>query len=244
MARLRSPLGWALTVAAVTIALPLALGGCVGVVVVGGLAAAGGAGYAAGQERGVNGVADDLTVKTDIEAAFLHTDPRLQKGITTAVYEGRVLLTGRVATPQMKSVADQIAGRTKGVRALYDEVVVAPPEQVWNDAQDEWITTEIRSKMVVDPAVRSVNYLVDTANGSVFLLGSARDQHELDRVTQIARYTPSVRRVVSYITLRPGAPAAVAAMPAVPPGAMTMPPAAGAEYPSAPTASPIEVQKL
>jgi osmotically-inducible protein OsmY len=181
----------------VAAALPLALGGCVGALVVGGMAAAGGAGYAAGQERGVNGVADDLTVKTDIEAAFNKADPQLATGIRTTVYEGRVLLTGRVATPQMKLAADQIAGRAKGVRALYDELVVAPPEQAWHDAEDAWISAQIHSKMVVDPAIRSVNYHLDTENGSVYLIGSARDQGELDRVTQIARYVPGVRRVVS-----------------------------------------------
>jgi osmotically-inducible protein OsmY len=242
MARSRSPLALAATLVAAT-ALSTALGGCVGAVVVGGLAAAGGAGYAAGQERGVNGVANDLTVKTDIEAAFLRADPRFQYGITTTVYEGRVLLTGRVPTQQMKLVADQIAGQTKGVRALYDDVVVAPSEQAWNDAQDAWTSAGIRSKMIVDPAIRSVNYLVETANGSVFLIGSARDQGELDRVTQIASYQPGVRRVVSYISLRPGVAAAVAAMPAAPPGAIAAPPA-GAGYPGAATPAPIEVQKL
>ena len=43
-------------------ALPLALGGCAGVLVVGGLGAAAGGGYAAAQERGVNGSIDDFTV--------------------------------------------------------------------------------------------------------------------------------------------------------------------------------------
>lgn len=222
--------------------LPLALGGCAGVLVLGGLAAAGGAGYAAGQERGVNGVTNDLTIKTDIEAALIKADPQLQTGIVTTVYDGRVLLTGRVATPRMKLAADEIAGRTNGVRALYDELIVAPPEVAWNDAKDAWISTQIRSKMVVDPAIRSINYQLDTQNGSVFLIGSARDQAELERVTQIARYVPGVRRVVSYISLRPGAPA-IAAMPAAPAGAISAPPAAFG-YRGAEPSSAIEVQKL
>jgi osmotically-inducible protein OsmY len=242
MAQLRSVLALASAVA-VMAALPLVLGGCVGAVIVGGMAAAGGTGYMAGQERGVNGLADDLKIKTDVEASFMQADPRYQKNVTTTVYEGRVLLTGRVATQEMKLAADQIAGRTQGVRAVYDEIVVAPAEQIWDDARDAWITAAIRSKMVVDPGIRSVNYLVDTANGSVYLIGSARDQAELDRATQIARYVPGVRRVVSYITLRPGAPATVAAMPAAPPGAVPAPPA-NSGYPGSAPPGAIEVQKL
>ncbi len=91
--------------------LPLGLGGCVGALVVGGLAAAAGGGYSANQERGINGSMTDFTLKTDIEKALIETDPRLQNGVTTTVYDGRVLLTGRVPSDQMKLAAGQIAGR-------------------------------------------------------------------------------------------------------------------------------------
>lgn len=219
------------------VALPVALGGCAGALVVGGLAAAAGGGYAAGQERGINGAASDFTIKTDIEKALITADPQLQAAVTTSVYEGRVLLTGRVASPQLKAEADQIAGRTHDVRALYDELEVASSEGPWNNAQDAWITTRVRSEMVLDPAVRSVNYTIDTENGSVYLIGSARSQAELDRATQIARYVPGVKRVVSYVELRGGAP--VAAMP--PPRGATG--GFGAPPSAAPQAA-IEVQKL
>ena len=48
-----------------TLALAPGLGGCA-VAVVGGLAAAGGAGYEAARERGVDGTYDDFTVKSNI----------------------------------------------------------------------------------------------------------------------------------------------------------------------------------
>jgi hypothetical protein len=73
----------------------------------------------------------------------------------------------------------------------------------------------------------------------VYLIGSARTPAELERATRIARYLPGVKRVVSYVDLRSGAP--VAAQP-VSPGP---PPAtAGPATPSAAPQAPIEVQKL
>jgi osmotically-inducible protein OsmY len=84
------------------LALPLALGGCAGDLIVGGLGAAAGGGYTAAQERGVDGAYDDFAVKTEIARAFLKTNPLYQEGITTTVYDRRVLLTGRVHTPEMK----------------------------------------------------------------------------------------------------------------------------------------------
>ncbi|HKS90087.1 MAG TPA: BON domain-containing protein, partial [Stellaceae bacterium] len=199
---------------------------------------AAGGGYAAGQERGINGAVNDFAVKSDIEKA-LAADPQLQSGVTMTVYQGRVLLTGRVPNPQLRAEAEQIAGRTHDVRAVYNELEVAPAETAWDDAKDAWITTRVRSEMVLDPAVKSLNYTIDTANGSVYLIGSARSQTELDRATQIARYVPGVKRVVSYVELRGGSP--VAAMPApyrAPAGSYGIAPGGGGPQ------APIEVQKL
>jgi osmotically-inducible protein OsmY len=224
---------------ACVVALPLALGGCAGVLVVGGLGAAAGGGYAAAQERGVNGTFDDLALKTEVEKSLLKTNPAVQEAVNTTVYDGRVLLTGRVTAPEMKAAANRAAGTTPGVRALYDEVEVAPSEGVWDNARDAWITTRVRSELIVDPDIRSGNFTIDTENGSVYLIGSARSQYELDRATRIARYVPGVKRVVSYVELRSGAPVA-----AGPPGPSQLPPAPGAVGPGAAPSAPIEVQRL
>jgi osmotically-inducible protein OsmY len=225
------------------VALPMALGGCAGVLVVGGLAAAGGGGYAAAQERGVAGAVGDLEIQTDVQGAFVDAGPGLQEGIATTVYQGRVMLTGRVATPDMKARAVQVASRVPGVKALYDEVEVATPSSTWDATKDAWITARLRSEMMLDPDVRSGNYTIDTSNGSVYLIGSARTQAELELATRIARYIPGVKRVVSYVELRSGAP--IAERPPVPPPGRA--PATG-ESPNmlgtAPRSAPIEVQKL
>ena len=241
MARLHSTLTVVLMLAAPA-ALPLALAGCDGGLIVGGLALAAGGGYAASQERGVDGAASDFAIKNDIAKAFIETDPRLQLGITTSVYNGRVLLTGQVPTEAMKIAAAQIAGRTHDVRTVYNEVEVMPIEGVWNNAQDAWITTQVRSQLVLDRDIRSVNYTVDTENGSVYLIGSARSQPELDRAVDLARHVQGVKRVVSYVELRGGSP--VAAMPTPAARPMGPSPAMGPGGSGAGPQAPIEVQKL
>src|SRR5205807_1660272 len=210
----------------ITLALPVALCGCP-VAIVGGLAAAGGAGYTANQERGVTGTFDDLTIKTNIQNAWLQVNPLMQRDFTITVYEGRTLLTGMSPNPEMKVQAAQIASQIPGVRAIYDEIEVAPNEGAWESVRDTWISSQIRSNLVFASQVRSVNYTVDTVNGSVYLIGSARTQAELDRVTEAARNVPNVKRVVSYVEIRPGAP--VVAQPGAAP-----PAAASAQMPDAP----------
>jgi osmotically-inducible protein OsmY len=190
------------------VGLPLTLGGCAGVLLVGGLAGAVGGGYAAAQERGVEGAASDLQVETNVVSAFAAAGPGLNDGITTTVYQGRVLLAGTVPTSEMKTRAAEIAGRVSGVKALYDNVEAAPPRAAWDVTKDAWITARIRSELMLDPDIRSGNYTIDTQKGSVYLIGSARSPAELERTTRIARYIPGVKRVVTYVELRPGIPVA------------------------------------
>src|SRR5690242_10230846 len=218
--------------------LPIALGGCP-LAIVGGLAAAGGAGYAANQERGVGGTADDLAIKTNIQNAWLQVNPLMQRDFSVTVYEGRTLLTGIAANPELKHQAAQVASSIPGVRAVYDEIEVAPGEGTWQGVRDTWISAQVRSNLVFSSQVRSVNYTIDTVNGSVYLIGSARTQAELDRVTDAARSVPYVKRVVSYVEIRPGQP--VAAQSAAPPAAARAP---SPDMPAAAPSAAVEVQKL
>ena len=207
--------------------LPLTLGGCAGALLVGALAGAAGGGYAAAQERGVNGAVSDLDIETNVESRFSAVGPGLNEGITTTVYQGRVLLAGTAPTPQMKARAMEVASHVAGVKTLYDNVEVAPPRATWDVTKDAWITARIRSELMLDLDIRSANYTIDTQKGSVYPIGSARTQTELQRATRIAQYIPGVKRVVSYVELRPGAPVAEQPMPS-----------AARTGPSAPNPSP------
>jgi osmotically-inducible protein OsmY len=229
---------------AAVLGLPPALGGCVGVVV-GGMAAAAGGGYVVGQERGADGLASDFAITTDIRQALARTDPKLDAAVTVTVYEGRVLLTGQVPAPQMKLAAAQIVRANPRVRTVYDEIEVAGNDTFWDDAKDTWIGTQVRSGMVLDPDIRGVNYMIQTENGSVYLIGMARTPRELERVTDIARHVRGVKRVVSYVEVRPGAPmAAQVPVASGPPPLMPPPmPPSGLARPVAPR-TPIEVEKL
>jgi len=140
-----------------TLLLSPCLGGCA-VAVVGGLAAAGGAGYEAAQERGVNGTFDDMNVQSRINNQLNN-----QYGnITSTVYQGKVLLTGSSPTPEAKNQAEQIASRSQGVSAVYNEIQIAPTEDPWQTAKDSWITSRVRSDLMFDGDVRSGNYTIET----------------------------------------------------------------------------------
>jgi osmotically-inducible protein OsmY len=238
-----------------TLALSPFLGGCA-VAVIGGVAAVGGAGYEAGQERGINGSYDDLQLRSRVETALGG-----QYGMTTpTVYQGRVLLTGSAPTMATKTDAARIASQVPGVTTVYNELEIGPPQDGWQIAEDTWISGRVRSDLMFDADIRSPNYTIETERHSVYLLGSARSQSELDRATQLARYVPGVQRVVSYVEIRSGSPNGIppgpsqAGMPPQPPPPLGSPTPAPAPLPSpgghmTPSAPPssnsqIQVQKL
>jgi osmotically-inducible protein OsmY len=95
-----------------------------------------------------------------------------------------------------------MAWQIEGVREVIDEIEVADRAGVLDGARDYWITTQLRVALTVDRDVSAINYSIDTVNGTVYLMGIARDQAELDRVTNHARNMSYVRRVMSYVTLR------------------------------------------
>lgn len=211
--------------------------------IVGGVAAAGGAGYAANQERGVGGTASDFSIKTNIQAALAKANPEMAANLDATVYQGRVLLTGTAPDPQIKALAGNAVRSIPGVRAVYDEIEVAPSETAWNSTKDAWITSRVRSSLVFSD-IRSVNYHVETVDQSVYLIGSARSQAELNHATDLARNVPGVKRVVSYVEIRPGEPPGAQQAESAPPSAGPAGPP-GPEGSIAPAPStPVEVQKL
>src|SRR3546814_13065097 len=70
-----------------------------------------------------------------------------------------------------------------------------------NLARDTWISTELRSTLLCDQDVSSIDYSIETVNQVIYLMGVAQSQAELDRVIGHAKSIAYVRRVISYVLL-------------------------------------------
>lgn len=189
---------------AAALALPaLLLSGCIPIILGG---AAAGGGYVAGQERGVVTTAKDTGIKATVKDKFFRYSTDMSDQIDTTVWEGEVLLTGAVSNPEWREEASRLAWQAEGVKAVHNELEVRAQTSLWDNTKDSWITTRLRSAITLDSKIRSLNYSVETVNGAVYLMGAARTQGEADLVTDYARNIPNVRRVVSFVHVRPGEP--------------------------------------
>jgi hypothetical protein len=69
-------------------------------------------------------------------------------------------------------------------------------------ARDTAISTELKGRMLFAKEIQSVNYSLEVVNGSVYLIGVAQTETELDRVLNLARNIRNVKRVVHYVLMK------------------------------------------
>lgn len=167
---------------------------------IGGVAATG---VAAAQERGLAGTTRDTALSAAIQELWFRTNFDMFSKLSSTVTEQRALLTGKVQDPEMRVEAVKLAWQVQGINEVINEIEVTDTSSLVDSARDYWITTQLRARITFDQDVKSINYSIDTVNGVVFLMGIARDQAEHDRVTNHARNLAYVRRVVSYVRIRP-----------------------------------------
>lgn len=167
---------------------------------VGALAAAGAtAGVAVAEERSTRDALDDLATGVAVNNQLLNRSAELFRDVDVEVNEGRVLLTGSVPRQEDRVEAAEAAWRAAGTREVINELTVAEDAGPRRYAEDVWITTQLRARLLRDVGVDAVNYNIETVEGVVHLIGLANTAEELSRVTRHAASTPGVRQVVSHV---------------------------------------------
>lgn len=177
--------------------LPL-LQGCIPAVIVGGSAELG---TTLAEERKFSEVVSDTEINATITAKWMDHDPKINQMVGLQVRQGRVLLTGLVDTPLRQIDAVRIAWEARGVKEVIDETKVGSTTASLY-ASDSWITTKLKSEMLFDQNISSVNYTVKTVDGVVYLIGIAQNQSELNSVLGMARGISGVKNVVSHVRLK------------------------------------------
>lgn len=160
------------------------------------------AGTTAAQERPVSKAVSDTAIRSEINYKWGKHDLALYRKVSLSVIEGRVVLTGSVINPQTRIDAARLAWEAHGVKDVINEIQVENWSGVSDRARDEWIQAKIKGRLTLDSGVMSINYSIDCVNGTVYVMGIAQSQDELDRVINHIRDTAYVRSVVSYVRLK------------------------------------------
>ena len=152
------------------------------------------------QSRSTGEALTDTEIKLRISDALLQVDSALFAQVETSVTEGRVVLLGAVSSQADRQLAGQLTAGINDVREVINELIIAD-RGFMDVASDTRIDTEISARLLGAADVLAVNYDIETVNGTVHVMGLARSNEELRRVTDIASRVSGVQQVVSHALL-------------------------------------------
>ena len=184
---------------ALAVVCSVAVSGCTGLGVATTAGAAGG--IAAAREGGFRQTVIDMRIQLETNDLWFKYDVEAFSKLNMSVEQGRVLVTGVVQNPDHRVEAIRLAWQPEGVVQVINEVRVAESDGFSGFARDTIIATNLRRKLIFDKDIQSINYTIDTVQGTVYLMGIAQDRAELNKVIAHTRDTSYVRQVVSYVKL-------------------------------------------
>ena len=167
------------------------LAGCAPILVAG---AVGGAALVATDRRSTGAQVDDeaieLKISNNVGTGF---GDRVHVNVTS--FNGIVLLTGEVPTPDLVASIEQIARTTPKVRRIVDELAVIPVTDLNSRTNDTYITSKVKARFVEANKFAPNHVKVVTERQIVYLMGLVTHA-EADTAAQIAATTSGVTRVV------------------------------------------------
>ena len=115
--------------------------------------------------------------------------------INVVAYNGKILLIGQSTIESAKNLAAGV----NGVNDVYNEIRVGEKINVSQISVDSYITSVIKSKLLVNSEVKTTEVKVITENGEVFLMGKL-DAQQADAAAEVARNVSGVTKVIKVIT--------------------------------------------
>ena len=160
------------------------------------------------EARSTEDIAKDNRVVIDVNAIM--AEVRTIKA-STEIYEQNLLITGVFADQKSLDQFREQVRQVRGLKDLYWHAVFLSEDErnrrksellAWNDVL--LLETKVGIEMVSTRGVADVNFrtAVDSF-GTVYLLGRARSQEELDKAVATVTNTEGVSRLVNYAFVRP-----------------------------------------
>jgi osmotically-inducible protein OsmY len=154
------------------------------------------------EDRSFSDSTADAGIKLDINKRLIQQNAKLFVDVNTVVYEGRVLLTGKVETQGAHDTAERIVQQTPNVREVINEIVITTDQTFGSGLNDVAIEVKIKAQLVATKDIKSINYRWRSVAGTVYVIGAAQSASEMSSVLEVIRRIDGVKRVVNYARVR------------------------------------------
>ena len=120
--------------------------------------------------------------------------------VNVTSFNRSILLTGEVPEDARKAEIEKLAQGAGNVRNITNELQVGAPSSMSARANDSYITTKVKGRLLDSSKVNPIHVKVVTEAGVVYLMGIVTEQEANDAV-EVARNTGGVVKVVRIFDL-------------------------------------------
>ena len=121
-----------------------------------------------------------------------------QSRIVVVSYNGNVLLAGQVANDELKTQAGNIAEQVRHVRHVHNELQVVGSNSLLARTNDTWLTSKVKSRLLINGEAPGWRTKVVTENGVVYLMGLLTHD-EADAVVEQVQKVYGAQKIVKII---------------------------------------------
>ncbi len=139
---------------------------------------------------------DDGRNETLAQRRIHNAHPELREAhIKVASFNGILLVTGQVSSPELIALVTQEAEALRNVRRVYNELALAGPTSLIARTNDSVLSTKVRLGITGTEDADSRRIKVVTENGVVYLMGLVT-RAEAEAAVEVARQIHGVQKIV------------------------------------------------
>lgn len=154
-----------------------------------------GAGVAVTDDRRTPGTyVTDEGIERTLDKRFGEQAPGEARAVFSS-FNRRVLITGQVPDEARKKLAADLAKEHGDVRGVVNELVIGEAVGLVRRAQDTYVTSKVKGRLIDETRVSASHVKVVTENGVVYLLGLVK-RDEGQAAAEVAARTSGVERVI------------------------------------------------
>ena len=153
------------------------------------------------KEKSLGTSINDGIMHTSILNKIYKLNPVLSDNIKVSVDNGSVLLTGKIKKPIDKIKITQLIWEIKGVKEVNNELQITDSSNIKNIARDIASVAEIRTRIMTDERINSLNFSIDVVNDIAYISGFSENKEEVKLVTDHATKARFVKEIFNYITV-------------------------------------------
>ena len=144
---------------------------------------------------------DDSIMQKNLISRLALTEKKYFLSISVKVLDGNIFLSGKVNEPEEKLKITKLAWETKGARSVKSAIAIKGQTNFKSTAKDILITSQLRTALIFNKAIKATNYNIDTINGKTYIFGIAMTNDEKKEVIKEGDEVYGVKKVIPSIIL-------------------------------------------